>query len=617
LKVTPEAPKDFARGQLGVLQPTYERLYQVISYRYLSGIGLNDGEQRDVSAEPEPSTNAPPPEPPNAWLAARNQVPGVAQLHEIDAYRQVKKDGYFDSYLNCNDDAFRTAAATLQRIQSKPHVADWIAAQDMVFADCAKGADIPQPSSDQQLRSDRAYQIASAKFYSEQYDSARQDFQAIAKDSSSPWHDIAPYLAARCLIRAGKLAQAGTELQQIASDPKLTRWHTATNGLLGYVRAHVQPAERMHELALALVKPNSQATMKQDLIDYRMLFDHNVKPTPEDDLSTWIRSFQAGGQGSVEKWRANHSLPWLVAALQDSNRKDPNLAELLPAAAAVKPDSPGYLTVSYERIRLLPPDDGRALADQLLATNLPIAAQNQFRAERMAFAGGFNEFLREAPRRAVAEQVDQINMVDDDKDYLDVDARDSFNLNLPLSYWKQAQTSTLLQTGIRADLANVIFVRTLLLSDAPPFDQVFRLLHSPGMQLNLQAGYGRNTKEVDKIDDYRDNWWCGADSPNALNGPGPGAPFLPAADQKTDDDELKKLRAAGTAPDWLAAQTLAFADQHPDDPRVPEALHLVVRATRFGCTGDKTGDFSKRAFDLLHRRYPNTDWVKKTPYWYK
>lgn len=27
----PEAPTDFARGQLGVVQPTYERLYQVIA----------------------------------------------------------------------------------------------------------------------------------------------------------------------------------------------------------------------------------------------------------------------------------------------------------------------------------------------------------------------------------------------------------------------------------------------------------------------------------------------------------------------------------------------------------------------------------------------------------
>ena len=72
-----------------------------------------------------------------------------------------------------------------------------------------------------------------------------------------------------------------------------------------------------------------------------------------------------------------------------------------------------------------------------------------------------------------------------------------------------------------------------------------------------------------------------------------------------------------TAPDWLAAQTLAFAQQHPQDPRVPEALYLAVRATRYGCTDSQTGDFSQRAFDVLHRRFPNTEWAKKTPYWFK
>ena len=67
----------------------------------------------------------------------------------------------------------------------------------------------------------------------------------------------------------------------------------------------------------------------------------------------------------------------------------------------------------------------------------------------------------------------------------------------------------------------------------------------------------------------------------------------------------------------LAAQTLAFAQAPPQDPRVPEALHLVVRATRYGCTGDQTGDFSHRALDLLHRRYPAAEWAGKTPYWFR
>jgi TolA-binding protein len=59
-----------------------------------------------------------------------------------------------------------------------------------------------------------------------------------------------------------------------------------------------------------------------------------------------------------------------------------------------------------------------------------------------------------------------------------------------------------------------------------------------------------------------------------------------------------------------------FARAHPDDPRVPEALHLAVRSTRLGCTDDQNTKHSKAAFQLLHRNYPRSDWAAKTKYWY-
>ncbi len=625
LKTAPESPKDFASGQLGILLPTYERLYQVIAYRYLSGVGLNDAEQQAVlPPPPQPPSNQPAPTAtPNPWLEARNRVPSVKPLREIDPYREVKQVGYFSTYLNCNDDAFRTAASTLARLQSTLGVLEWIAAQDTVFADCSKDDALPQPTSDPQLRSDRAYQIASAKFYSQKYDEARQDFEAIAADTSSPWRGIAPYLAARCLIRAGKLADAETSLQNVVADPAQARWHAAADGLLGYVRMRLHPRERMHELGLALVKPGSQATIKQDLIDYRTLFDNNVKPDEHDDLTDWIVSYQANGQGALEKWRALHTLPWLVRLLHYAGPKDADLSELLTAAAAVKPDSPGYLTVAYERIRLMPPDEARTFADQLLAGNLPLAGQNQIRAQRMAMARTFDEFLRFAPRRPVAEMTWELQAPESKDDYLDQDSVDILNLQLSLADLKKAQASAALPAHVREELRQVIFVRTQMLSDAPPFDAVFTMLHSPGMQLYLQVGFGRNTKEVDKLDPYGDNWWCAGDIPTtplhdrSVREPAAAPEFLSSAEEKQGADENLKLRGAGAAPDWLGAQTLAFAGKHPQDPRVPEALALVVRASHYGCRDDKTGEFSKGAFDLLHRRYPTSDWTKKTPFWYK
>ena len=604
---------EFAHGQLGIMQPAYERLYQVIAYRYLSGVGLNDAERRTILLPPEdlagPDSNF------QSWLNVRNAVPGMKPLYEIDPYRQVKKEGFFDTYLNCNGDAFRAAIATLES-RIKPlgaaGMAEWIAAQDMVFSNCSQGAIVPQPASDPRLRADRAYQIASAKFYSEQYDAARQDFQTIAAHASSPWHDVAPYLAARCLIRAGRFAEAETELRSIAADPALRRWHGPASRLLGYVRLRAHPAERMHELALALVRRDSETTIGQDFIDYRELFYRNVKPQPNDDLSDWIRSFQAGGAGAIENWRTRHTLPWLVAALQASKPGDAAVPELLAAAREVRSDSPAYITVNYHRVRLLPPNDARALADKLLSGKMPTSVRNQFRAERMRLALTFEDFLRYAPRRAVAEATDEARTVDTKQDLLDEDSAVILDRDIPLALLRQASTSTLLPDAVREQLRNVISVRTVLLARAPSFDDVLALLKTPGMRPHVDSGFGRYTEELTKIDPYRDNWWC---APKPIDSP--GAPFLLAAARAQAAAERQKLQSVPTAPDWLAAQTLAFARAHPQDPRVPEALYLVVRATRYGCTGGQTGEFSHRAFDLLHRRYATTEWAAKTPFLFK
>ena len=50
---------------------------------------------------------------------------------------------------------------------------------------------------------------------------------------------------------------------------------------------------------------------------------------------------------------------------------------------------------------------------------------------------------------------------------------------------------------------------------------------------------------------------------------------------------------------------------------VGEALHLVVRATRYGCLDADSGNYFRRAFTLLHKRYPRDPWTRKTPYWFK
>lgn len=60
----------------------------------------------------------------------------------------------------------------------------WVSAQDQVFSNCGgKAHVIPASlnSGDAQLRADRAYQIAAAHFYCQNFDEASAEFDAIAK----------------------------------------------------------------------------------------------------------------------------------------------------------------------------------------------------------------------------------------------------------------------------------------------------------------------------------------------------------------------------------------------------------------------------------------------------
>jgi hypothetical protein len=81
-------------------------------------------------------------------------------------------------------------------------------------------------------------------------------------------------------------------------------------------------------------------------------------------------------------------------------------------------------------------------------------------------------------------------------------------------------------------------------------------------------------------------------------------------------EETARLNDVAVAPNILAAEVLGFATLHPDDERVPEALHLVVRSTRYGCTDAETTKWSEKSFRLLHERYPKSEWATKTKYHY-
>ena len=93
----------------------------------------------------------------------------------------------------------------------------------------------------------------------------------------------------------------------------------------------------------------------------------------------------------------------------------------------------------------------------------------------------------------------------------------------------------------------------------------------------------------------------------------PPAAFLTAEEQARAAREWQTLDAIEAAPEFFGREALAWAATHTTDARVAEALHRVVRATRLGCTTDRSGDVSREAFTLLHKRFPRSEWAAQTP----
>ncbi len=719
-RIPDDAQGSFARGQLGIIQPGFPRNYLIIAYRHLAGIGLN-AEERAALFAPEvyQSPESPQPDAIDQWKKARASVAGGAAAPDINSFKGLSGDGFYLNYLNCGDDAFRTAAKTLgDRVgrfgAQSPVVKQWVAAQDEVFANCAGGPSIPaaiEGSADAWARADRAYQIAAAHFYAGDYDIAGKMFQSITEDRASPWRESASYLAARCVVRKAtlsvkgqgfdrdQLAAAGAQLQKILNDPAQKAMYPAARRLLDYVGARLNPGDRMHSLAQALLQKNAQATIQRSSLDYRFLYDQleagnfgGMKTLPaDDDLSAWILAFQTHDAESTKKaaseWRARRTLPWLVAAVSMAHGEDAAASDLVAAAQKVGHDSPGYATVSFHAIRLMEEqkhtEEARAALDKLLASEggrLPESALNLFRAERMKAATNWDEFLKYSVRISVGTAVaftqygnaDQPGMEDPNgpqdkpKPGLDVDAALILNEQTPVALWLDAARREALPQSVRREVATAGWVRAVLLGDektaqslapilqnlapdlktslaayvdakddrARTFAAVFTMLRNPGLRPYVQIGFGRGSP-VDKIDDFRDNWWCsfapvengslpGYYRPASTIGEplhelyrdgGPKAQFLPAEELARGKAEWARLASLAAAPDYLAAQTIDWAKSNPGDARAAEALHLAVRATRYGCSEQKT-PYSKQAFDLLHKQYPNSEWARKTKYWY-
>jgi len=244
--------------------------------------------------------------------------------------------------------------------------------------------------------------------------------------------------------------------------------------------------------------------------------------------------------------------------------------------------------------------------------------------------------------------------------YFDTDATAAMSFVMPLPLMAQVAQSDRLPPNMLREVALAVWTRAVLLDDAEIANSVIPtvarhfpqygagwkayqsaatpqqkkieaallLLRLPGASPWLSSGLGYPYMR-DVIGLVATRWWEHGDADNqaapdaqddvtlcddcALPLQFAAPAFLTAEDRERARNEVARLRQLPGAPAYLGAIIIAWANAQPRDPRVPEALHLVVRATRYGEMNTET---SKAAYLLLHNRYRRNPWTSKTPLWF-
>lgn len=608
---------------------------------------------------------------PLGWISRDRQVRAENADHYYFSYFLNCLDGAF---LN----AGKTLAARIEQFgTSSREVQAWVSAQDDVFSNCKGGETIPvtlDETWDPLIRADRAYQIAAAHFYAARYSDAANLFRAIARDDASPWRELSAYLVARALIRDRQFAAASDHLRAVIDDPELAEIHEPARRLLGYAALRDDPKSRFHELEQQLLAERLEAPIAQDWIDYQWLLEQDSVRADESlagasQLRTWLATLADQTSGKDRSWQIAHaswrratelpvpSDPWLVASLITGDSGRDGIEPLLDAAAKVE-ESSVRLTIAYHRARLLAgmgrAEEARAILDAVLEQpeELSAADHNRLRILRATVTPELDEYLRLLTLVPVGLKWDG------DSDYIVTEGEldyTHYRFGDPLLFYPAAELlnhaltteeqleiagGDLLPAPWRRRLALVVWTRAavtgndatalaaapLVSSLAPElaadmqtftdateadrrFQSAWTLTRFPGLSPVLRWNLGREI-EVGEFSALRDNGWCD-DVLQADDLPGQ---IVRTPEQiATVQTELPELPAW---PDYVGEVVLARAKSHPDDPRIPEALHRVVRATRAGCPIGGYGDTSRAAFNHLHKQYPSSPWTAQTPYWF-
>jgi hypothetical protein len=504
------------------------------------------------------------------------------------------------------------------------------------------------------------------------------------------------------------MRQAADQLNSLLKENLPGISHHAIQSELDFVRIRIEPDARLRELSAALSGPSPDPYYGQHLTDLTWYLDtkldalavredfqgdFNTEQTTKDfskpyldlaklrstsTLVDWLITFQspatAAKDHAIAEWQKTHTAYWLLAAITKATAQDAATPDLIAAAAELHPNAPAAESFIYHRIRLLIATGKTAEARALLDQALPLVRKsgrdsslNLYLGLKAHASASLADFLSNAPRKVISPTSESqaslnecLDVMKNPKRVYDCapkvepvqfsdDAAAFFNTQAPLSILIESANSSALPQQLSQSIAEIAWVRAVLLHDdasaakleplLPPklvqesaprsgFHPLMTLLRNPGLRPYLDPGIQRSYS-YDFVESYRDNWWSadwqGSDysSTAAPRRPQPVS-FLTSAQSAQAQKELDQLLKLGPADTCLGQLALEYDNAHPDDPDVAESLYLVLRMIRYSSDSYGYSDSPQRkayttqvdnirnsAARLLRQGYVSSPWTKK------
>lgn len=472
--------------------------------------------------------------------------------------------------------------------------------------------------------------------------------------------------------RAAKLALARKELDALAPS------YAPAKQMISLVDARLDPVARIAVLARRLEQESFSAETPRLLSDYLVLLDQQPRSAmiaAQEPLTAWIGSMQAEAPLDVfESANSKEVQQARAQALQDLRarwlkQKDDGVLWLAPlltlahagelteaekkAAAAVPARHPLYLTLQYNLARLAIAEKQAAQADKdidrLMASHgkaMSVATTNRYLALKLFSAGTLDDFLKAAPRKPDPVEAGEAIDAAPAEGETDEDFGRSVYRYFPTAELRALLAHPRLPKQWRKPLEETMLARALIFNDeATALALLDKVAQGRKTTEHLYARYRKaasgaerqlagalilvNTPELNpSVIDAQGlsrNWGCrsgGMEESQAM----PQQPPRHLGPEQLADagKEQQVLLKLPLRTEFIAPALLAWAKLKPNDDEAPKALHFLVASTRMECpygTDKEEKDqlraqYSKEAFNLLKKNYPNSKWAQQTKYFF-